>query len=77
MGRTPLAVRSTQTDALTVVVSESLLVRGFEKGTITAEISPEQRLLRGLQSRVYDPRVEHQDEEKMTVVSKDREKEAF
>lgn len=63
---------SRQSEALTVVVSESSLVRVFERGTISAEIYPEQWLFRLQQSQVHGPRVEHQEEEKMTVVSRDR-----
>ena len=63
---------SLQTRALTVVVSESSLVRVFENGEIIAEIYPELWLFRLHQSQLKGLRVEQQDDESMTVVSRDR-----
>lgn len=62
---------SKRTRALVVVVSESSLVRVFRDGEIIAEIYPELWLFRLQQSQISGPRVEEQDEEQMTVVSKE------
>lgn len=54
-----------------MVVSESSLVRVFENGAIIAEIYPELWLFRLHQSQLKGLRVEQQDDESMTVVSRD------
>jgi DNA integrity scanning protein DisA with diadenylate cyclase activity len=61
---------SKRSRALVVVVSESSLVRVFRDGEIIAEIYPELWLFRLQQSQISGPREEEQDEEQMTVVSK-------
>jgi DNA integrity scanning protein DisA with diadenylate cyclase activity len=61
---------SKRTQALVVVVSESSLVRVFRDGEIIAEIYPEMWLFRLQQSQITGPRVEEQDDEQMTVVSR-------
>ncbi|MFP4365286.1 MAG: DNA integrity scanning protein DisA nucleotide-binding domain protein [Spirochaetia bacterium] len=65
---------SKATNALSIVVSESSLVRVFEAGNIIAEIYPELWLFRLQQSQIQSPRVEHQDEQQMTVISREKEK---
>jgi DNA integrity scanning protein DisA with diadenylate cyclase activity len=65
------AAISRNTGALGVVVSESSLVRVFEAGRIIAEVYPELWLFRLQQSQIRGPRLEEQDEDQMTVVSRE------
>lgn len=61
---------SKQTRALAIVVSESSVVRLFERGRLTAEVLPELWLLSRFSSHVQGPRLATHPSENIAVVSR-------
>lgn len=67
------AAMSFKTDTVAIVVSTSSIVRVFDEGEIVGEILPELWLIGRASIYIPHPLIEESEEEKITVVSKERE----
>jgi DNA integrity scanning protein DisA with diadenylate cyclase activity len=70
------AAMSLHTRAVAVVVSTSSIVRVFDEGEIVGEILPELWIIGRASIYIPHPLIEESEEEKITVVSKEREPKA-